>query len=62
MKEMLSKVFDRNKLPKTFLVNIKKIINLKKKNDNLTVLRRNRRDTYEPNGNLKYQLFKVGFK
>ena len=24
MKEMLSKAFDRNKLPKTFLVNIKK--------------------------------------
>ena len=36
MKEMLSKAFDRNKLPKTFLANIKKIMN--KKKDNLIVL------------------------
>ena len=31
MKRMLSKAFDRNKLPKTFLVNTKKIIDNKKR-------------------------------
>ena len=67
MKEMLSKAVKHlieNKLPKTFLVNIKKSQKVfKKKIDHigtktsLRMLRRNRRDTSEPKGNL----FKVGF-
>ena len=64
---MLSKALIKNKLRKTFLVNHKKTL----KNINLTVfeknpsylrMSRNRRDTSEPNDNLKCQVFKVEFK
>ena len=55
LKEMFNKAFNRKKLPKTFIVNNKKVIKKKecfRTKASFQSLLRNQHDTTEPNGNL----------
>ena len=69
MKEMLSKAFDKKKLPKTFLVNVLKIIKSEKKEKRRIIWPYSNQNisedvTTEPTRYLsaKRKPFKVGFK
>ena len=73
MKEMLSKAYDRKQTIQNFSCKHWKSIlkknqktrwfdRIRTKTSSRRILRQSRRDTSEPNGKLKYQLFYVGFK